>query len=126
MKKLFLLFLILFLALCCTSCTNKKSYGEGYDDRTIDYNDAQIVAHRIAERYYDQIKWDGVYTAEDASAILYCYADKNSGEDISEEELQQAIWEILEYYDNTNEYFSKMSSGELINDMKDIYGDYKE
>ena len=126
MKKLFLLILSLSLMLCCISCTNTKTYDERYDDRTIDYEDAQIVAHRMAEWYFDQIKWDGVYTAEDASALLYCYADKNSGEDISEEELQQAILKMLEYYYKTNEYFGKMSSGELLDDMNDIYGDYEE
>lgn len=119
MKKLFLLLLILSLMLCCTSCSSEKA-------STIDYDDAQIVASRIAERYYDEIKWDGAYTADDASAILYCYADENSGEHITEEELRKAIWEMLEYYDATNEYFSQMSSGELLDDMKDIYGDYEE
>ena len=115
MKKLFLLLLILSLMLCCTSCSSEKS-------STIDYDDAQIVASRIAEMYSDEIRWTG----EDASAILYCYADKNSGEHITEEELRKAIWEMLEYYDATNEYFSQMSSGELLDDIKDIYGDYEE
>ena len=109
------------LMICCTSCSTLDS-----KVRTIDYDDAQIVVSRIAEGYSDEIRWTGAYTVEEATATLYCYADKNSGEDISEEELQKAIWEILEYYDNVNEYFRKMSSGELLDDMKDFYGDYEE
>lgn len=124
MKKFLLLSLTMLLLLCFTSCVDTKPREIDYGGRTIDYDDAKIVVSHIAEMYSNEMV--GAYTAEDASAILYCYADKNSGEDISEEDLQKAIWEMIEYYEYTSDYFEKMSSGELVDDIESDYGDYLE
>lgn len=115
MRK-FLLVAMAVVVAVLSSCSHKAN-------RTINYGDAQIVADRIAERYHEEIQCGGVYGPEEAATTLWCYADTNSGMDITEEELREAIWEMLEYYDDTNEFFKEMSSGEMLEDMKNDYGD---
>lgn len=68
---------------------------------------AEIVQNRFND--IDQHSFDGrTMSLDEAESILYCWADENSGMDISDEELREAIWVVLESTDLIRDLISEI------------------
>lgn len=127
MKRTILLFLIVASMLLCTSCTDEDLYDKGYNyGYEVGYDTGLAEGWESGEEYTKRdiaiIYKENIstYKIEDATAILYCYADENSGEDISEERLREAICTMLDYYDAVEEYHHYIQTEDLL-DVMDIY-----
>ena len=111
-----LLKMMLCLALCMlflfslSSCENKATTNEDYDDGYVDgYSDGVEEAQRQISGYVDErfnsVGYDN--RIEEAIQILTNYAD---GEPIPEAELHKAIWSIQKYYYDISD---------VVNDIED-------
>ena len=99
--KSFSLILVAFavLAMLLSSCR--------IDTKTDQEKLAEIVQDRFND--IDQFALKGrSLSLDDAEAYLYCWADKNSGMEISDEELIEAIWVVLESTDLIRELISEI------------------
>ena len=128
MKKCIkLLLLISLVVLLCTACSDNKSYNSSYNyGYEVGYDiglsegwesGEELTKRDISIMYEECIDSPEM---EDVISILWCYADENSGEDISEEDLREAIWKMLEYYDAVEDYHSNLKTKDLL-DVMDIY-----
>jgi hypothetical protein len=73
---------------------------------------AEIIQERFSD--IDQFAFDDrTLSLDDAEAILYCWADKNSGMEISDDELREAIWAVLESTDLIRELISEIDEIDL-------------
>jgi hypothetical protein len=104
-KKIIVIIYAVFLLAMFSSCGNKEE------------TDQEKIAYIVQERYSDiyNFNFDRSMSLEDAECYLYCWADENSGVEISEEELREAIWVVLE---------SNEDIRELIYDIDEIDIDY--
>ena len=122
-----LLLLLSLVVLSCTACSDDELYNSGYNyGYEVGYDiglsegwesGEELTKRDISIMYEECID---THEMEDVTAILWCYADKNSGEDISEEDLREAIWKMLEYYDAVEDYHSNIKTKDLL-DVMDIY-----
>ena len=129
MKKFIKTLLTVFLIVAvCTSCEGETSYDKGYK---IGYEEGydigvtegwesgeEFTQRDIATMYEDFIDSPKM---EDAVAKLWCYIDKNSGEDISEEDLREAIEEFLNYYDAVENFHHGIKTEDLLDVMDKYY-----
>lgn len=103
-KSMAVVLIIFTLMFCMTGCSSPQ--------KTI-----KEELYETIEFYYEDIcGWqsENSMDLEDAETILWCYADENSGMDISEEELRKAIWVVLECNEEVRS---------LIYDVDDIIDD---
>lgn len=128
MKKCIkLLLLISLVVLLCTACSDNKSYSSSYNcGYEVGYDiglsegwksGEELTKRDISIMYEECINSPEM---EDVIATLRCYVDKNSGEDISEEELREAVLKVLEYYDAVEDYHRNIKTKDLL-DVMDIY-----
>lgn len=103
--KLFSLLLVTFvvLAILLSSCR--------IDTKTDQDKLAEIVQDRFCE--IDQHRDGRTLSLDEAESVLYCWADKNSGMEISDEELREAIWVVLESTDLIRELISEIDEIEI-------------
>lgn len=123
--KLFLI--VFFVTISCTACSREDSYNNGYNyGYEVGYDTGlsegwesgeKFTQRDIATMYEECINSPEM---EDVIATLRCYVDKNSGEDISEEELREAVLKVLEYYDAVEDYHRNIKTKDLL-DVMDIY-----
>ena len=103
--KLFslLLLVVVVLATMLSSCR--------VDKKTDQEKLAEIVQDRFSE--IDQHRDGRTLSLDEAESVLYCWADKNSGMEISDEELRKAIWVVLESTDLIRELISEIDEIEI-------------
>lgn len=112
MKKSFILLLyvviILFSSCCLDVKTTKEEPVECVGERLVDQKKlAEIVQDRFID--IDQFSFDGrTLSLSEAEACLYCWADNNSGLEISDDELREAIWVVLESTDLIRELIAEI------------------
>lgn len=90
-KTLLLPLVATTILICFSSChikTNQERIAEIIQDQYIDI---------------DQMRNSRTLSLDEAEAVLWCWADKASGVDISEEKLREAIWIVLECNDEVRE-----------------------
>ena len=112
MKFIKLLLILILVTFSCAACTTESAYDKGYEEGyDAGVSDGRDIGEELAKEYiYITYEFDiDTHEMEDVRAILRCYADENSGEDISEEDLRDAIWKILEYYDKVDRYLYNIS-----------------
>ena len=116
MKKLAVILSALILVLCLSAC-NIETYEDGYADGYTDgyYEGVAEALHDIAFYVEDDlwslacdIEDEYGMSPEDAIIILSNYADVP--DEVTEEELNKAIWVLYRYY---------YKSHEIINDIED-------
>lgn len=129
MKRFIAILASFALTICLSSCSFRGSYDDGYEDgyddgyyAGFDYGYYEGIAeaqHDIASYVDDDLSslgWDieeeyGLHP-EDALQILSNYADVP--DEVTEEELNNAIWAIYRYY---------YKSHEVINGIEDYWID---
>jgi hypothetical protein len=95
-----------------TSCSNKEEPEELEveitQDNLVNQKDlAKIVQDRFFE--IDQYSFGGrSLSLDEAEAYLFCWADENSGMEVSEDELREAIWAVLESTDLIRELIAEI------------------
>ena len=133
MKKFFTILAVIFVLVCCLSSCGKSNYAReqeakresiyesgyetGYDDG---YSEAMQKAPAEIESRVDDDIWDLCHEIEDeygihpeeAAMILSNYADVP--DEVTEEELNNAIWAIYRYY---------YESREIMNAIEDYWID---
>ena len=123
-KLLFILFLVIFsCAACATEDTYDKGYNYGYEvGYDIGLSEGWESGEELAKRDISIMYEEFIDSPEmeDVIATLCCYADKNSVEDISEEDLREAVWKMVEYYDAVEDYNHHLKTKDLF-DVMDIY-----
>lgn len=98
-----LLVVVIVLAVMLSSCSvNTKTDQEKL---------AEIVKDRFDE--IDQHRDGRTLSLDEAESYLYCWADENSGEEISDDELREAIWVVLESTDLIRELISEIDEIDL-------------
>ena len=114
MKKLIMVLALFALALCSLSGCRIEGYDTGYDDGYYaGYDDGYAKGIETAQKFLafvvdddlSSLAWDiedeyGLFP-EDALQMLSNYADRSN--EVSEEELNNAIWAICRYYYKSNE-----------------------
>lgn len=108
-KKSFILLLCVVIILFSSCCLDVKTTkeepveGAGVDQDKL----AEIVQDRFID--IDQFPSDGrKLSLTEAEAYLYCWADENSGIEVSDDELREAIWVVLESTDLIRELVSEI------------------
>ena len=111
-KKSFILLLsvvTILLSSCCLDVkTTKEEPVEGAGERFVDQEElAEIVQDRFID--IDQFPSDGrKLSLTEAEAYLYCWADENSGIEVSDDELREAIFVVLESTDLIRELVAEI------------------
>lgn len=129
MKRLIKILLTVSLIVAVfTSCEGETSYDKGYKTGYEEGYDIgvtegwesgeEFTQRDIATMYEDFIDSPKM---EEAAAKLWCYADENSGEDISEEDLREAIREFLKYYDAVEDFYHYIKTEDLFDVMGKYY-----
>ena len=100
----FLSIIIIFTSLTLSSCRTER--------KTSQEKLAEIIQDRFTD--IDQFALAGrTLSLDEAEAYLYCWADENSGMDISEDDLREAIWVVLESTDLIRELISEIDEIDL-------------
>ena len=125
MRKLAFFATILSVLILLTACVQNNSqdshtdeYWAGYDkgyEAGIAYAQ-EYLAEFIRDRFYDIDQFsfgERSLSLDEAEAYLYCWADENSGMDISDEELREAIWDVLKNIDLIRKLISEIDEIEI-------------
>lgn len=128
MKKFInLILLVSLIVFSCTACSNDELYDNGYDyGYEVGYDTGLTEGWESGEEFTQRdisIMYEECIDSpemEDVVATLRCYAEKNSVEDISEEDLRESVLKMLEYYDAVEGYNYNLKTKDLF-DVMDIY-----
>lgn len=100
--KLMLFFSIGLILTSFSSCVNVES-------------DQEKIASIVQDQYLDidQMRNNRSLSLDEAETVLWCYADTNSGEEISEDDLREAIWVVLECNEEVRELIYNIGEIEI-------------
>ena len=108
MKTLYKLFIIIlvivFLSTTFSACSTNNT-------KTDQEKISRIVQDQFND--IDQMRNGRSLSLDEAEACLYCWADTSSGMEISEEELREAIWVVLESNDQIRDLINSIDEIDL-------------
>ena len=96
--KRFFVFVAILAVFCISSCHSKGK------------TDQEIIAEYVQERFFwiDQLREGRSLSLDEAEATLYCWAFDGGFDDISPDELKEAISIVLDCNDEVRELISSI------------------